>query len=416
MVRVRPDGTGLEIYSRGTRNILEVAVDPLLNAFARDNTNDGGGWDIRLHHFTGLEDHGYPTLFKNFPAEIVQPLADYGGGSGCGALYLSEPGFPDGYGDALYTADWGRDRVFRHKLTPKGATFTADQTEFLTVPRVTDLDADANGHLYVSSWKGATFTFAGEEVGFILRVTPRGNKPAPLPDYARLDKPGLIKELDSPSHRRRLAAQRELIRRGIDDEPTKIAVINLDTDEAKPLATRVAALFTLKQAMGVRSTGLLVSAELIPKIREFALRALVDRAEGLADVPAVTFAAETKSDDPRVRRQAAAGLARLGKSRARRYPRGPPHRPRPDRRPRRLGGPWRRSRPTDALFAVLDDQAAPARAPGEEPPRPPVDPQGIGCRRLRAAASNWAKIPPAASAAGRRPRPARPPRQLLARR
>ena len=71
VVRVRPDGTGLEVYSRGTRNILEVAIDPLLNGFARDNTNDGGGWDIRLHHFTGLEDHGYPSLFKNFTDEIV---------------------------------------------------------------------------------------------------------------------------------------------------------------------------------------------------------------------------------------------------------------------------------------------------------------------------------------------------------
>ena len=64
VVRVRPDGTGLELYSRGTRNILEVGLDPLLNGFARDNTNDGGGWDIRLHHFTGLEEHGYPILFK----------------------------------------------------------------------------------------------------------------------------------------------------------------------------------------------------------------------------------------------------------------------------------------------------------------------------------------------------------------
>ena len=75
VVRVRPDGAGMEIFSRGTRNILEVALDPLLNGFTRDNTNDGGGWDIRLHHFTGLEDHGYPRLFKNFGEEIIQPLA-----------------------------------------------------------------------------------------------------------------------------------------------------------------------------------------------------------------------------------------------------------------------------------------------------------------------------------------------------
>ncbi|OYW18602.1 MAG: heme-binding protein, partial [Planctomycetales bacterium 12-60-4] len=140
VVRVRPDGSGLEIYSRGTRNILEVALDPFLNGFTRDNTNDGDGWDIRLHHFSGLEHHGYPSLFKHFSEEIVQPLADYGGGSGCGALYVAEPGFPEGYGNTLYTADWGRNWVYRHQMTPNGATFTPDQHEFVGATRVTDLD------------------------------------------------------------------------------------------------------------------------------------------------------------------------------------------------------------------------------------------------------------------------------------
>src|SRR5262245_8953179 len=46
VVRVRPDGTGLELWAEGTRNILETAVSPLLDLFARDNTNDGGGWDV----------------------------------------------------------------------------------------------------------------------------------------------------------------------------------------------------------------------------------------------------------------------------------------------------------------------------------------------------------------------------------
>ena len=48
IARVRLDGTELEIYARGTRNIYDMAVDPLLNVFTRDNTNDGGGWDTRL--------------------------------------------------------------------------------------------------------------------------------------------------------------------------------------------------------------------------------------------------------------------------------------------------------------------------------------------------------------------------------
>ena len=65
-VRVRPDGTELEIYTRGTRNDYDLAIDPYLNLFARGNTNDGGGFDIRLYHFVAGATFGYPTLFRNF--------------------------------------------------------------------------------------------------------------------------------------------------------------------------------------------------------------------------------------------------------------------------------------------------------------------------------------------------------------
>jgi hypothetical protein len=122
VVRFRPDGSGLETWADGTRNILEVALSPELEGFTRDNTNDGGGWDIRLHHFSGRTQHGYPRLFKNFGDEIIQPLADYGGGSGCGAAWIDEPGLPARWNNAPFTADWGRDWVYHHGLTPKGAT------------------------------------------------------------------------------------------------------------------------------------------------------------------------------------------------------------------------------------------------------------------------------------------------------
>ncbi len=105
VIRFRPDGSGMEIFSTGTRNILGTPVSPLLDIFARDNTNDGGGWDVRFHHFTGLEDHGYPRHYINFGDEIVKPVADYGGGSGCGAVYLSEPGIPEKWNNAPLTCD-----------------------------------------------------------------------------------------------------------------------------------------------------------------------------------------------------------------------------------------------------------------------------------------------------------------------
>lgn len=247
VVRVRPDGTGLELYSNGTRNILEVAMDPLLNGFTRDNTNDGGGWDIRLHHFTGLEDHGYPRLYMNFNDEIIQPLADYGGGSGCGALFLDEPGFPKGFSPALYTADWGRSAVYRHQLAPHGATFKPDQTQFLGLNRVTDLDVDANSNIYVASWKGATFNYAGEDVGYLVRVRPKGLKTEPLPDFNKASNAELVALLKSPSHRRRLESQRTLLRRGIEND-TAEKLMALVLDKTLALPTRVAALFAWKQA------------------------------------------------------------------------------------------------------------------------------------------------------------------------
>lgn len=218
VIRVRPDGTGLEIYSTGTRNILEVAISPLMDIFARDNTNDGGGWNVRFHHFTGLDDHGYPRLYKNFNDECIQPLADYGGGSGCGAVYIDEPGFGP-WNNAPFTCDWGSGALWHHQVKPKGATFeeTRKPEPFIKMTRPTDADVDGMSRVYCASWKGATFNWEGPDVGYIVQVRPKGLKPVPLPDFAKAKDDELVQMLDlskSQSYRRRIEARRELMRRG----------------------------------------------------------------------------------------------------------------------------------------------------------------------------------------------------------
>jgi len=226
VIRVRPDGTGLEIYSTGTRNILEVAISPLMDIFARDNTNDGGGWNVRFHHFTGLDDHGYPRLFKNFNDECVQPLADYGGGSGCGAVYIDEPGF-GAWNNAPFTCDWGSAALWHHQVKPKGATFeeTRKPEPFIKMTRPTDADVDGLSRVYCASWKGATFDWAGPDVGYIVQVKPKGFKAEPLPDFAKLDADPLMKELRSPSYRRRNEAIREIMRRVPDKKSAQESTI-----------------------------------------------------------------------------------------------------------------------------------------------------------------------------------------------
>jgi putative membrane-bound dehydrogenase-like protein len=310
VIRVRPDGTDLQVYAPGTRNILEVAMSPLLDGFARDNTNDGGGWDMRFHHFSGFEDHGYPSLYMNFGEEIIQPIGNYGGGSGCGAAWLDEPGFPAGYQNVPLTADWGKEWIFNHEIAPDGGTFTDKAHEFIHLPRVTDVDVDASSRLYVTGLQGATFNYAGEDVGCVLQVKPKGYQPEPLPDFEKLDDTGLIKLLASPSQRRRLEAQRTLLRRGL-NEASIAALQSFASDAGSPLSGRVAALSALVQGQGEKATPFLTKCIPDAALRPLAIRALADRGYAL---PAETVAAITealKDGSPRTRIEATVALTRL---------------------------------------------------------------------------------------------------------
>jgi putative heme-binding domain-containing protein len=311
VVRVRPDGTELEVVSRGQRNIYDVAIDPLMNLFTRDNTNDGGAWDVRLSHVVPGCHFGYPSLFMHFPEDILQPLYDYGPGAPTGALYMQEPGFPDGFGDTLYTCEWGRNAVYRNPLEPNGATFKVKQSPFVELPRPTDLDVDGLGRIYISSWRGGEYHFKNPDVGYVIRVTPPGHKDVPFPDLAGATDADLLKHLASPSHVCRIYTQREILRRG--DKPAFAEGLEQITESGRTMQIRVAALFTLSQLRGPKSHPTLVNWTKNAELREFALRALADRKTQLEGVPAEPFLEALKDKSPRVRLAGVMGLTRLAK-------------------------------------------------------------------------------------------------------
>ncbi len=363
VVRVRPDGSGLEVFARGTRNILEAAVSPLLDLVARDNTNDGDGWDVRFHHFTGLDDHGYPRLYKHFRDECVAPMADYGGGSGTGAAWIDEPGIPAEWNDMPFTCDWGRNWVYGHRLTPNGATFKADQREFFGATRVNDLDVDGNGAIAVTSWRGAVFSWNGPDVGYVVRLTADGFQPTAVPDFDTIEVPQLLEVLAGASHRRRLEASRAIVRRGLFGA-ARPGLEALSADGSQRLASRVVAIFTLAQGLGPDAAPVLGKLAADPSVAAWAIRAVADHVAAAAAAqtaaaarPAVLSGLASK--DARTRREAARAVARLDlKTEAAAVV---PLLDDPDgivahtaqQSLRSLGA-------ADACFAVLDDPAAPA--------------------------------------------------------
>jgi putative heme-binding domain-containing protein len=317
VVRVRTDGSELELVARGLRNIYDVAVDSRLNLFTRDNTNDGGGWNVRLSHIIGGgAEYGYPSLFKNFPDEIVQPLADYGGGSPTGILAVDEPGLPPEIGQTLLTCDWGRSIVYRHPLTPKGASFTAEQHEFIQIPRPTDIDVDALGRFYISSWGEGGFSYSKPDIGYVIRVTydgPDASK-GPVLDYAKATDGQLLEELASASHTRRLAAQREMLRRGIKETYSNKLKQLVKT---QPQAVAVAAINTLNQIEGNKCHEFLTGAASSDDVAEYCIRALADRKSAktaLSDVELfMTLSSKNEMKRrPRLELATTQYLARLG--------------------------------------------------------------------------------------------------------
>jgi len=309
VARVRQDGTELEIVSRGQRNIYDVAVSPLLDLFTRDNTNDGDGWDVHLSHVIAGANYGYPSYYKSFRDEIIPEIVDYGGGSPCGSLFLDEPGFPEGFGNALYTCEWGRGPVFRHPLEANGASFKAQQIPFVELSRATDMEVDGQGRLYICSWKNGGFSYAKPDVGYVTRVTCNENKAAPFPDLGKASDADLIKFIASNSHFKRIHTQHEIVRRGSKPEFTdgleKLALAD------GPMAPRVAAIFTLKLLLGEKANAALIKMAANTSLKEYALRALADRKSEGKDVPTKVFADALGDANPRVRLQATIALLRL---------------------------------------------------------------------------------------------------------
>lgn len=313
IVRVRPNGREMELYTHGTRNIYDVAIDPYMNIFTRDNTNDGGGWNIRFSHHIQSGEYGYPLLFKHFTEEIIPGLVDVGGGSGTGSLFMDEPTWPEKYNHVPMMADWGNSQLYIHRVTPDGPSFKQKDEEFIKLNQITDLDVDGSGRLYLSAWDGAGYSGSPNK-GFVVRAIPKDWKYKAFPNVKKESVKGLTALLKSNSAVARLTAQQELLVRPAKDAAK--ASWGVAADESLPLYARAAGIFTYAQAAGESGIANLVKLTSDEKVKEFALRALADRKTAVKTVPVEPFLKGINDADSRVQAAAIIGLGRLGREEA----------------------------------------------------------------------------------------------------
>ncbi|MBS1750856.1 MAG: c-type cytochrome [Bacteroidetes bacterium] len=313
IVRVRPDGTEMEVYTHGTRNIYDIAIDPYMRTYTRGNTNDGGGWNIRFIHHIQSAEYGYPLLFKHFTEEIIPALVDLGGGSGTGALYMDDNSWPDKYNHVPMMADWGRNELYIHRLTPDAGSYTQQQEEFINLPQITDVDIDASGRMYLSAWDGAGYS-GDSTKGFVVRVVPKNWKYRPYPNLKKASVHELTELLKSGSAMARLYAQQELITRSADEAGD--AAWKLTADTSQPLYTRVAAMYAYVQIVKSGAIKNLLQLATEEPMKAFALRALTDRKPLLKDIPIEPFISALKDTSKEVEFASLIALGRLGRPEA----------------------------------------------------------------------------------------------------
>jgi putative membrane-bound dehydrogenase-like protein len=164
LLRCRPDGSGVEVLSRGFVNLVEIAFLPGGEIIGTDNWFQrpaDGLRDALVHLVEGglypyVPDRGTPQLVTGEP---LPPLALYPAVALSGLEIDRGPSFPEAMRGSLFSAQHNSRKVVRHQLERAGATFRAVDQDFVWTDdpdfHPSDVLEDAEGSLLVvdtGSW------------------------------------------------------------------------------------------------------------------------------------------------------------------------------------------------------------------------------------------------------------------------
>ncbi len=156
-----PEGANFQLVSVGYRNAFDMAFNNDGELFAYDADME---WDIgmpwyrptRICHVTSGSEYGWRTGSGKWPeyyADALPAVHNLEQGSPTGVLAGSKLNFPANYKNGLFIMDWSFGTMYYLDLKPKGSSYVAERTEFLsgTPLPLTDMIAGADGHLYFAT-------------------------------------------------------------------------------------------------------------------------------------------------------------------------------------------------------------------------------------------------------------------------
>jgi putative heme-binding domain-containing protein len=319
VIRIRPDGSDLEVVSTGECNPLSIALSATDEIFTYGNDDDSKKWPNSLtHHIVGGH-YGYPYQFLTSPTRALPIMTGLAGGVGTQGICYNEDGLPGEYRGNLFFCDWGLQAVFRFEIRKSGGTHAVTRrTVFVSKGGVNDfrpfsIAVSSNGaSLWLVDWAYTGWRADGPRSGRLYRLHyPGANAVTPAPRPSGSDPALHVRALDHPALSVRRESQRVLTRMG----PPAVGLLVDRLQEREPETGRLHALWALDAlaGAGARAAIRAVLTDPAPRVRLQAARSAGIRGDRAAGPELSRLLSDR---DAAVRREAAIALGKLGDSAA----------------------------------------------------------------------------------------------------
>lgn len=228
VLRVRPDGSRLQVVAGGFRGPVGLAFDDRWNLFSNDNDHESRADQYapaRLMHVTSHADFAWPRgwLASKNPdrADLLELMTDsLGRGVPCDLAFYDEPYFPRVYRRNLLMCRWDQMAAARYSLRQRGASFTAEELAFVkgeNQARPVGICVGRGGRVFVTSlYLGGNVVspYCASDLVMITRADDSPEHPFEPYDVTTISAERLWADLSSDSGERRTRAHQEILRRG----------------------------------------------------------------------------------------------------------------------------------------------------------------------------------------------------------